>query len=224
MANKSIWSTFNQTLTLSYAYLWVCISSAVQAPPLTFSRPLFAPPLAGSERSPETLEPTADAVCRHVCQRRLLPLGLLRGVVADRGPPLLQHRKPHRAHERQELLRHIQIGQPLCVKLSRFIAHFGFFCISSQGILRTNRVKFFIFRAKRKKRKEKNCILHFGWVSRRTVRTKKYSNIPWMGKRLSVCCVSLRNRFFSVLRGYNFKEDVSRRYNLAKKKGWYLYF
>lgn len=79
---------------------------------------VFAPLLAGPERSAETLESAADAVRRHVRQRRLLPLGLLRGVVAHGGPPLLQHRKPHRAHERQELLRHIQIGQPFCVKLA----------------------------------------------------------------------------------------------------------
>lgn len=77
---------------------------------------LFVPRLAGPERSAETLEPAADAVRRHVRQRRLLPLSVLRGVVADGGPPLLQHREPHRAHERQELLGHIQIGQPLRVK------------------------------------------------------------------------------------------------------------
>ncbi len=77
---------------------------------------MFLSCLAGPERPAETLESAANAVRRHVRQCRLLPLSLLRGVVAHRGPPLLQHRKPHGAHERQKLLRHIQIGQPFRVK------------------------------------------------------------------------------------------------------------
>lgn len=75
-------------------------------------------PLAGPKRSAKTLESTEDAVRRHVRQRRLLPVSLLCSIIAHRGPPLLQYREPHRAHERQELLRHIQIGQPFCVKVA----------------------------------------------------------------------------------------------------------
>lgn len=87
----------------------------------------FVFPLTGPERSSETLESAADAVRRHVRQRWLLPLGLLCGVIADGSPPLLQHRKPHRAHERQELLRHIQIGQPFCVKSALHVRHLRLF-------------------------------------------------------------------------------------------------
>lgn len=72
---------------------------------------------AGSERPAATLEPAAGAVRWHVRQRRLLPLGLLCGVVADGGAPLLQHREPHRAPERQELLGHLPLGQTLRVTL-----------------------------------------------------------------------------------------------------------
>lgn len=73
---------------------------------------------AGSDRSKKTMESTAVAVCRHFRQSRVLPvLCVFCGILAHRGPPLLQHRKPHRAYKRQKLLGHIQIGQPFCVKV-----------------------------------------------------------------------------------------------------------
>lgn len=78
----------------------------------------FACDAAGPKRPTETLEPAADAVHRNLRQRRLFPLGVLRGVIADRGPPLLQHRESHGTPEwRQELLRHLQIREPVCLNL-----------------------------------------------------------------------------------------------------------
>lgn len=71
---------------------------------------------------PSGSEAALEPVSYPVWQQRRKPLGcpafsLLHGFLHHRGAGLLQHRQPHRTHERQRLPRrrrlHLKVGQPL---------------------------------------------------------------------------------------------------------------